>query len=386
MRGHIRPHGDGAWRLFVDAGTDPVTGKRRQVTKVVRGSRKAAETALARLITEASDGRHAGTSEHTFGQLLDAYLAHKSLSLEKTTADNYRWQLAYVPDRLRAMPVTRVGVEHLEALYLHLATRGRKRDGGPLSPKAVRNVHVVLHGAFELARRRRWVAVNPAADAEVPSGPRRLPSPAPAGAVGELLRAAAAEHEALPVYLRVTVCAGGRRSEVHGLRWSAVDFDRGVVVLRDTVVRAGGEWLVKARTKSGGTRPVVLDAGTLELLRAHHDRAFELALACEVSLPTDAFVFSDAPDGSWPWNPRTTAARFTRACLAAGLPKATRLHDLRHLMATHLIDQGVPIPVVSARLGHAQNSTTLDIYTGRVAASDSVAADVMGRLLDGLQE
>lgn len=230
MRGHISPHGDGKWRVMVSAGSDPITGRRRQLSKVVAGTRADAERALTGLLAE-----------------VDA----------------------------------------------------------------------------------------------------------------------------------------GRRGEVHGLRWSGVDFTRGLVVLRDTVVHGTGGWKVKPYTKTGGQRTIHLDPHTLARLRTLHDRAFTDALACDVALPTTAFVFTDTVTGDRPWNPNTTAARFKRCCTKAGLPPSTRLHDLRHLMATHLIDQGVPIPVVSARLGHTQNSTTLDIYTGRVAASDAAAAEVMGHLFDG---
>lgn len=54
-------------------------------------------------------------------------------------------------------------------------------------------------------------------------------------------------------------------------------------------------------------------------------------------------------------------------------------------MSTQLIEHGVPIPVVSARLGHAQNSTTaitLDIYTGRNPELDRQAGELMDQLLD----
>ncbi|MGH7359069.1 MAG: tyrosine-type recombinase/integrase, partial [Candidatus Rokuibacteriota bacterium] len=244
-------------------------------------------------------------------------------------------------------------------------------------------VHTFLHSTFELARRRKWVVVNPASDAQVPSVHRREPSPAPAGAIGNLF--AAAQHVGgadLVAYLRVSVAAGGRRSEIHGLRWSGVDWDHNRILLRDVVVPAAGGFIIKPRTKTGRPRPVGVGNGTMDLLRRLHARALDIALACGAALPAGAFVFSNDELGAAPWNPSTTARRFTRACVAAGLDPATRLHDLRHLMATHLIDQKVAIPVVSARLGHAQNSTTLDVYTARLAASDREAADVMERLLD----
>jgi len=372
------------WRIYADATPDVVTGKRRRVTKVIRGSKKDADLAHARLLVDVGDGRHGGAGEVTFGAALDAFVAHKKLSVEPTTADTYRRQLAYIPDRYRAMPITKVSVEQLEALYAHLATAGHKRSGGPLSPASIHNIHAVVHGTFELARRRSWVKVNPAADAEVPALRRRMPSPADPTKIKALFAAAEDAYPTmLPAYLRVSLAVGGRRSEIHGLRWSAIDWARGIVVLRDTVVFAAGKWQVKDHTKTGGERRVMIDPGTLAALQIVYDRAFAVALSCGIDLPADAFVFTDTPDGSEPWIPNTTARRFSRCCARAGLDPKTRLHDLRHLMATHLIDQGVAIPVVSGRLGHHQNSTTLDIYTGRVAASDQAAADVMGLFFDG---
>lgn len=381
-RGHIRPHGDGKWRIVVSAGSDPLTGRRRQLSQVIDGSKNDAERALTALLAEVDAGRRASSGDKTFGDVLDAFLDHKTLSVEASTAATWRHSLAYIPPRLRDLPLAKIDVELLEALYAHLIRKGNKRTGGALSSGTVRNVHVVIYGAFELARRRKWVAVNPAVDAEVPETRRRLPSPMAATAIRPLLDAAAGEHHALPTYLQLSISAGGRRGEIHGLRWAGIDFDRSVMVLRDTIVHGTGGWAVKPYTKTGGQRTVHLGPHTLERLRTLHDRAITDAMLFEVVLGDTAFVFSDSPVGDRPWNPNTTAARFKRCCRAVGLPPATRLHDLRHLMATHLIDQGLPIPVVSGRLGHDRSSTTLDIYTGRIAASDVAAAEVMDHLFD----
>jgi len=390
MRGHIRDLGVDRWRLYVNGGTDPITGKRRQLTKVVKGSRREAERALTKLLTQV-DGGAVPAGGYTFGAVLDAWLDHKALSVEGTTLDTYRASAAYVTDHLRALPVGKITVAHLEGLYAHLILRGRKnvKDGQPagLGRAAVGNVHAAIHNALELARRRGWIVVNPASDAEVPRGPTRTPTPADPNALPALLAEAEEIHPLLfSTFIRASVCAGTRRSEMHGLRWSGVDFDRYTVTIRDVIVRAGNEWIVKPRTKTGAARSVMLDPGTMDLLRRVYDQAFELAVSCGIAMPKTAFVFTDEPDGAMPWKPATTARRFKRCCVAAGLPATTRIHDLRALCGTHLADSGVPIPVIGARLGHSLNSTTADIYVGRVPESDRLAAEVMGRLFDSFQE
>lgn len=381
--GHIRPHGDGKWRIFVYIGTDPLTGIQRKTSRVINGSRRDAERALIALQGEVNGGHHGAGSERTLGDALRAFIDHKTLQVAPATLDTYRHQLAFIPERVQQMPIGRIDVEVLEALYAHLRRQGHIRTGGPLSVAAVKNVHAVIRGSLELARRRKWIVANPALDAELPSERRRRPSPAPAGKLVELLAAAADQHHALPTYLRLTLAAGARRGEVHGLRWANIDFDKGRITFRETVGWADGRLMIKPSTKTGEDRTVTVGAATIDALRALHDRAFTDALTCGATLNQAGFVFTDDPVGDRPWHPATTARRFKRACEAAGIPGTTRLHDLRHLMATHLIDQAVPVPVVSARLGHSLNSTTLDIYTGRVDNSDGAAAEIMDRLIDG---
>ena len=71
-----------------------------------------------------------------------------------------------------------------------------------------------------------------------------------------------------------------------------------------------------------------------------------------------------------------------RICARLGV-SGVRLHDLRHAHATQLLAAGVPIRTVSGRLGHANASTTLNVYAHWVEESDDAAADTMSRLVDG---
>ena len=378
----IYPYGPGRWRVFVYAGVDPVTGRKIRPSRVVTGTRKDAALARATMLLEAH-GATPVDGQHSFGQIIDAFLTHKATRVATNTMDTLRYSAGYITPHLRALPGAKVDVEHLEALYAHLAVRGNKRTGKGLGADAIENVHKVVFGSLELGRRRKWLAVNAAADVEPFAGVRQLPNPVAPERVPALLVAAAAQHDALPAFIRLSTVIGSRRSEPHGLRWSGVNFVRGRVTIREVVVRAGGEWILKPYTKTGDTRTVYLDAGTLAELSALYDRAFNRARLCRVDLADTAFVFSDEADSSRFWIPRTTTDRFQRACAAAGLPSRTKIHDLRDTMATVCGDEGVPIPVIAARLGHRRNSTTADIYMGRVPESDRQAADVMGRFFDG---
>ena len=51
-----------------------------------------------------------------------------------------------------------------------------------------------------------------------------------------------------------------------------------------------------------------------------------------------------------------------RACAAAGLEPAPRIHDLRHSHVAWLVAAGVPLPVIQAQLGHQHITTTFDTY------------------------
>ena len=92
------------------------------------------------------------------------------------------------------------------------------------------------------------------------------------------------------------------------------------------------------------------------------------------------YVFSYEADGARAWRGDTVTARWSRTRRAAGV-EHVRLHDLRHWQATQLLDAGVPVPTVAARLGHADGTTTMKIYAHRTDRGDEQAAAVVGAAL-----
>ncbi len=92
-------------------------------------------------------------------------------------------------------------------------------------------------------------------------------------------------------------------------------------------------------------------------------------------------MFSADPVSRTPWNPNWVTKQFVAARRQAGLGHF-RLHDLRHFMATQMLNDGVSVVTVAQRLSHARNSTTFNHYAHAVPSSDSLAAEALSAMLD----
>jgi integrase len=169
---------------------------------------------------------------------------------------------------------------------------------------------------------------------------------------------------------------GMRRGEVLGLRWCDIDLDASRASVRQTITLVDHKIVVANRTKTGKGRAVDLDAATISEVRAHRVRQAQELLLLGSRPDRNTLVFCHA-DGR-PYNPDRFSREFDRALARHPELPRIRLHDLRHTWATLALAAGVPVKVVSERLGHASATVTHDIYshvspTMQVDAAEKVA-------------
>jgi len=371
--GSLRQRGPGAWELRVSAGRNASTGRYQQRTNTFRGTEKQARKALAAFVAKVESGSDRG-SDATVADLMAAWLEFAADKVSLNTLQGYRSKARHriVPD-LGTVELRKLSGADLERWYRRLL-----REEG-LAPSHVRQIHAIVRNALAQAVRWGWLSVNPAGAARSPSVPKRDICPPE---VGEVLAAIEAASPEFGVFVRLSAASGSRRGEVTALRWSDVDLDAGELVFEHSAFKHPdtGEICLKD-TKGHANRRIALDGVTVDALGRHRLRVEETARECGTKPSAAAFVFSPEPDGSRPWDPYhwTTAWRRLRAKL--NLPATTRLHDLRHFAATHLLADGVDVKTVAGRLGHANAATTLNIYGHFVPAADRVAASKMGDLL-----
>ena len=351
MRGSKRKLKDGVWELRVDLGTDPITGKRKQLSRTFRGPARAAYQALRDLVDQQAPSRSDGVGA-TVGQLLDQWLEEcERLELSPTTLRTYRAQIEHtIGPALGKVQLNRLTAQNLDALY------GAMKETGK-SPKTIRNHHAIISAALHQAVRWGWVRTNVAERAKPPRISHARVSAPSLEVVRRVIDAAERRDRRLAPLLMLAALTGMRRGELCALRWSDVDLDAGTIhVTRSVVVVPNG--LAEKTTKTDRGRSVALDSVGVALLSQHRARASQWIREAGKELAPDAFVFSPFVEATTPFRPDNVTSFFIRVRNEAGAPNV-RLHDLRHFTATQLIGAGVDVRTVAGRLGHSDPSVTL---------------------------
>jgi integrase len=383
MKGNIRELVKGKrYELRIALGKDPVTGKYRQKSVTVRGTRIEARRELRRLLTDVENNSSTRDTSPasaartvTFGELLDEWMTFKlAADRSPTTVDRYRRAIEiHLKPTLGPVPIRHLSAKLFDDLYREQLVR--------LKPATVLKNHLVARSALDRAVRWGWLDQNPADRADPPTVRRpRVRTPG----TEEMARLLALAEESDPtfaVFLRVGAATGARRGELCALRWTDIDWNaKALTIERGIVLVRGG--VVERATKTHNVRVVALDEGTITTLNAHrrHERA--AALKCGVQLADDAFVFSRRPGGTQPLRPDNCTTTFEKLRKRSGLSGFSLKDATRHLAATRLVAAGVDVRTVAGRLGHARASTTLDIYSHFLPERDREAAQVLGSFLD----
>lgn len=361
MRGHIAKKGQRYYAVIYE-GIDAGTGKSKHRWHAAGPTRRDAERLLADLVKKSHDGDYHAPDRVTLGQyLIERWLPTKQAQLRATTFESYRCNIVnHVVPGIGAVPLQRLTPEHLDTFYADLLASGRQNGArGGLSVKTVRNIHTVLHKALADAARKGTVPRNVALLADPPrlSSARRPEMKVwDAKQLGQFL-VEIDGHRLYPAFY-LLANTGMRRGEVLGLRWKDVDLDRATLVVSRSLVLVAYQPQLSDVKTNNGRRTIDLEPKTVAVLRAWKKAQIEERMLANLR-PAADIVFAH-PDGSV-INPDYLSQVFDRHLTKSALP-TIRLHDLRHTHASILLKEGVPLKVVSERLGHASPAFTLSVY------------------------
>lgn len=360
-----------SWCYVIDLGRTS-EGHRDQKRRRGFSTRKAAQEAMQRELHERRAGAYVEPTTLTLGEYLAKWLAETEGGRLEHTVYAYRSIVRNrIAPHLGAVPLAKLAPLDVQGCYRRLGEAG-------YAPKTIRLTHTVLRQALAQAVRWRLVPTNAADAADLPV-PRRKEVEAWSAEQARALLATTADDERHPLW-RLLLDSGMRIGEALALTWDDVDLAAGTVAIRRTLTRTkAGGWVVGEAAKTrAGRRPIAVAPATVAGLRAHRARQAERRLLLGPAWEGEGFVF-DRGDGGRS-SPATVQQAFDRAVRGAGVPRLTP-HGCRHTSATLLILAGVPLKVVSDRLGHASVAITADVYGHVTAAADRQAADLLADLL-----
>ncbi len=251
--------------------------------------------------------------------------------------------------------------KHIQDYYYCKYTGGRldNKPGG-LSIPSIKKHSIVIKEVLDEAVLEELIVRNPAEGVRLPARnvPSREKTFLTADRAGDVLRLF--EGHPLQALVYVTIYYGLRRSEALGLRWSAIDFERGTMTINHTVVK--NLTVVEkdsVKTQASCHTYMLIDDVKNVLLREREKQRRNMAKYGAAYTKSD-YVFT-WEDGTL-FRPDYVTRGFQRVLKRNGLPRM-RFHDLRHSTASILYDKGWNIKDVQSWLRHSSIDVTSDIYT-----------------------
>ncbi|MDQ3458718.1 MAG: site-specific integrase [Deinococcota bacterium] len=375
--GTIRPRPDGRWEARVTVGYKP-NGYPIQ-RSVYAKTEDEAIAKRAALITQHRQSRLTEPSKATVAEWLEHWLKSKTHLAEKSR-NNYRQELQPVIDALGRVRLQALKPAQIQGILTSLASTPRKQG------KAATHLRAALKEAVQL----EVLVRNPAEAVKV-----RAPRVAKGikawsrdeasrflqAARGELVRKAtggratkggpveviavgpddAEPASYYPIYF-LLLLTGLRRGEALGLPWSAVDFEQGSLRVTQTlsITGKGSKTVLKEVKTPHSRRTLYVGRDVLSVLRERRERQEAERRFMGSGWQDRAGLVFTTPLGT-PIGPRNLDRAFKGLVGIAGV-KPISLHGLRHTHASLALQRGVPVEVLSKRLGHARVDITLNLY------------------------
>lgn len=392
MAGSIEKRGKNSYRLTVAEGFD-LNGNPMIHRKTVHGTKKDAEVELAKFVTEVQNGLVVDGKSLRFSEFTEIWKRdYGSKELAPTTYKRYCRML-----ETRLLPyfghfyINKIRPTDIMKFYdlLEKDTQLVRKSGNngektkkPLSGKTILEHHRLLRAMLHKAVYWQLIVANPAERVQAPKAKkpkRRSYDDEQTKILLENLELLSIEDTKYKVAIILTIFTGVRLGELMGLEWQDVDFKNGIVSInRSSQYLSDMGVFTKTPKTESSIREIAIPEFIISLLE-EYKLWYEEQKSIYGELWTNSGRLFVQADGK-PMHPSSISKWFVRYVSTIGLP-VINFHELRHTNASLLVAQNVDIAVISARLGHAQISTTLDFYVHPLLSHNRKAGYALENLL-----
>jgi integrase len=390
MPGSIEKRGPNTFRLVVSAGRGP-DGKRKKISKTIKVEgktdaelKKKAEKELAKLIAEVEKDDYVGPSKLTLKSFAELWL--KDYAKPKLAPKTIHEYIGLLEKRIIPamghLKISAIKPMHLVSFFSNLQEDGMREDGkkGKLSSNTILHYFALLNKIFNTAVKWQLIQNNPMHNVDKPKLSGHEGDFYNEDEVNLLIEKLANESIQRQVAILLPITGGLRSGEVTGLKWEHVDSDNNEIYIIETTQYIPKQGTFEKQPKNKTSKRIVsLPPSMMELLQLLKNNQDVDKENCGEDLWIDSGYVLTQWNGER-INPQTPGKWFDKIIQKYGLRKIT-YHELRHTSATLLIDQGENVKTLSQRLGHAETSTTMNIYAHALKTADKSAANKLENLI-----
>ena len=338
-----------------------------------KGNKRKAEAFLREKIAEYERMEGIVQTDILFADYIRHWLTHIARKVDEVTMQGYKTLadghiLPYFDQK--KVPVRSLDHTMVQRYMDEKYQNGRLDGKGGLSPRSLRLHKNIISQALDLAVQSKLIPANPCQFVELPQNVRYESTFYNAKQLQDLFKAFQGD-ELLPL-VKITALYGLRRSELLGLQWDSIDFERKTMTIRHTVSKVT-EVVAKDKTKNASSRrsfPLTAEAEAIFRRAKELEQQNRAAFGREYQ--ENSYIFK-WPDGH-PYSPDYISHHFAKVLKKHGLPHI-RFHELRHSCASMLLDMGFTLKDVQEWLGHSDIKMTANIYAHLDTARKSSIAD-----------
>ena len=361
----------------------PVKGNKKRAEAMLNDWRKSEEIALKKRRANGSLKKLDPNQEILFTKFMLDWLEMMKNSVEVTTYASYAQAIKskinpYFDARFPALTLSQITPKHIQDYYTWEMTENN------VSANTVIHRHANIRKALQYAFKTGLIDINPADRIERPKKVKYVGSTYNDQELEQLFAVTKGDLIELPVMLAAFY--GLRRSEVLGLKWDAIDFEKKTITIKHTVTQTtlDGKSVIieKDRTKTKSsyrTLPLVKPFEDA-LLRKKAEQAENRRL-CGKCYDKSHLDYINVNEMGKLITPGFLTQHFPLVLERNGMKKI-RFHDLRHSCASLLYSNGVALKDIQEWLGHSDISTTSNIYTHLDYSSKVASANAILSLLD----
>lgn len=367
-----------SWKVRIELEKDVNTGKRRQKSFTVYGSKKDAERFLIEKLREFDTGILKDTRKIKFGEYLDFWKEKTFGNLEVTTKEGYIQKIdKHIKPYLGNIFLENLKPLHLQNFYYEKLQNSKLNGEGGLSERTVLALHRIIHSALSQVVKWEFIVRNVAEAVEPPKAKKYQANFLNDKQTEELIRKAQNTDIYIPIML--AIYTGARRGEVLGLNWDNVDLEKGIIKIVDNLCTTQNGLIIKQSKTNSGIRTIAISTSLVKILKKHKLDQMKNKIRLGANYCDNNMVCC-YEDGHL-FNPKRFSAKFNEFLEKNDLP-IVRFHDLRHSHASLLVKMGVQPKEISARLGHSNIGITMDLYSHIYEETDREVANMFDKLIN----